>query len=102
MEILEYKKDIIIKCRQKNHSIEVKTDFIIVACGRDPNISFLSDNLQKFVNDISNIPKTSLLGLYFAGDVVRKRYRQAGIAIGDGIHAAMMVERYFRDNLVKQ
>jgi thioredoxin reductase (NADPH) len=99
-EIVEHHGDILLRCRQNGHFKEIPTEYIIVACGRDPNLSFLSADLKKHFNNISDIPQTSLPGLYFAGDVTRGTYRQVGVAIGDGIHAAMIVERYLRDRPV--
>jgi thioredoxin reductase (NADPH) len=100
-KIVEHNKDILLRCRHNNTAEELSADFILVACGRDPNTSFLTPNLKKCINDVSECSQTSLPGLYFAGDVVRGTYRQAGIAVGDGIHAAMMVERFLRNKLVR-
>lgn len=84
-------------CRRHGDQMEVAADFILIACGRDPNTSFLSRSLTKYLNDKIGFPLTSLPGLYFAGDVIRGGYRQTGVAVGDGIHAAMMVQRYLKD-----
>lgn len=61
-------------------------DIVIVAIGRKPNLGFLSNSLASAhtADVVSRIP-----GLFFAGDVIRKRYRQVGIAVGDGLRAAM-------------
>jgi thioredoxin reductase (NADPH) len=57
----------------------IKTDYLLFAIGRVPQTDFLSDNLiQKDVE-----------GLYFIGDVKNGLYRQAAIAAGDGLRAAM-------------
>jgi thioredoxin reductase len=100
-KIVEHREEILLRCRRNNHVEELSADFILVACGRDPNTSFLSPTLKKCFNNPSDIPKTSIPGLFFAGDVIRGPYRQTGIAVGDGIHAAMMVEHYLRKRLVK-
>ena len=100
-EIVEHHEDILLRCQRNNHVEELPADFILVACGRDPNTSFLSPTLKKCIDNNSDIPKTCIPGLYFAGDVIRGPYRQTGIAVGDGIHAAMMAERYLRDISVK-
>jgi thioredoxin reductase (NADPH) len=100
-QIMKHHKDILLQCRQKNQVKEFSGDFILIACGRDPNASFLTPKLKKYFYSISDIPRTQLPGLYFAGDVVRGLNRQVGIAVGDGIHAAMKVEQYFKDRTVK-
>jgi thioredoxin reductase (NADPH) len=101
-EIRRYRKGLLLCCRQNDQAKELPGDFILIACGRDPNTAFLTPMLKKYLNSTSEIPQTSLPGLYFAGDVVRGTYRQTGIAVGDGIHAAMMVEQYFKDRTVRQ
>lgn len=90
-------KGLLLECRQHDHEREFSADFILIACGRDPNISFLSTNLTKYIDDCSGVPRMSLPGLYFAGDVLRGTYRQSAIAVGDGIHAAMMAQRYLKE-----
>jgi thioredoxin reductase (NADPH) len=100
-EIVTHHKNIQLKCRQKDQEKVFPADFILIACGRDPNTSFLSPKLKKYLDTISNIPQTVLPGLYVAGDVVRGTYRQTGIAVGDGIRAAMMVEHYLKDRTVR-
>jgi thioredoxin reductase (NADPH) len=62
------------------------SDYILIACGRKPNDKLLTKYFEN-----NNIP-----GLYVAGDVRTGRFRQAGIAVGEGIHAAMSVEAYLR------
>lgn len=96
-KIRKTSKGLTLECRQHPHENEFSADFILIACGRDPNISFLSTNLTKYINDCSCVPQMSLPGLYFAGDVLRGTYRQTAIAVGDGIHAAMKVLRYLKD-----
>ena len=100
-EIVEHSEDILLRCRRNEHIEELPFDFIVVACGRAPDTSFLSPILKKCFDTASDSSKTSLPGLYFAGDVMRGIHRQTGIAVGDGIHAAMMVEHYLKIKPVK-
>jgi len=69
-------------------TITKKTDYILIACGRTPNDNTLTDEFKE-----KNIP-----GLYIAGDINTGKFRQIGIAVGEGIHAAMNVETYLRGN----
>jgi thioredoxin reductase (NADPH) len=64
----------------------MKADYLLFAIGRVPQIDFLSDEL---INK-------SAEGLYFIGDVKNGLYRQAAIAAGDGLRAAMDI--YFKLN----
>ena len=90
-------KGLLLQCQQQDQIMEHSADFILVACGRDQNISFLPPNLTKYFDNKRDFPQTSLPGLYVAGDVVRGTYRQTGVAVGDGIHAAMMVQKYLKE-----
>ncbi len=101
-EIVKSRNDILLRCRH-NHTIEeFFADFILVACGREPNLSFLAPDLKKCINDVLKYSQTSPLGLFLAGDVIRGTFRQTGIAVGDGIHAAMMAEQYLRKKQVQR
>jgi thioredoxin reductase (NADPH) len=59
----------------------LEADYLIFAIGRVPQTDFLSDELaDKKAN-----------GLYFVGDVKNGLFRQAAIAAGDGLRAAMEI-----------
>jgi len=65
---------------------EITADMIIVAIGREPNITFLSDELIKeFDNPLDDS------NLYFIGDVKKENFRQVSIAMGDGMNVAMEI-----------
>lgn len=57
-------------------------DFLLVACGREPADALLRE--------------TDLPGLFLGGDLARGSLRQAGIAVGDGLAAAMNAARYVK------
>ena len=65
---------------------EIHIDYVIGAIGRKPNVGFLSERLLKAYKEEKEVKN-----LYFIGDVMRGFYRQVGIAIGDGLLAAMKV-----------
>lgn len=69
-------------------------DFMFVAIGRSPNISFLSEELYTAYKKPKKIPH-----LFIIGDVRNKKYRQISIAMGDGVKTAMKITRdpFFRD-----
>lgn len=61
-------------------------DFLVIAIGRRPNLGFVSKRLKNKFKELEKKHK-----LYIIGDVKNKFYRQTGIAIGDGIKAAMEI-----------
>jgi thioredoxin reductase len=59
----------------------IPADFLLFATGRVPQVGFLPDEVLN----------NNLEGIYFAGDVKNGLYRQAAIAAGDGLRAAMEI-----------
>ena len=87
IEIKKDKEKIIVEFETKDKSKKkIQADFILIACGRIPNTSLLKEKMME--NNIS--------GLYIAGDVSKDKFRQIGIAIGEGIQAAMKIEKQLR------
>jgi len=92
----ETEDGLMIQCRSGGKSVTISCDFILVAYGRSPNLGFVETGLRKRIGIPKNPPETSVPGLFLAGDVIRGQNRQAGIAIGDGILAAMLSERHVK------
>lgn len=69
-----------------------------VAIGHKPNSAFLTDWLDMdeagYVNTIPGTSKTNIKGVFAAGDLQDKIYRQAVTAAGTGCMAALDAERY--------
>jgi len=64
----------------------LKVDYLVTAVGREPSRDFITERLDR----VSRGGK--LRGrLYFAGDVKNGLFRQASIAVGDGVRAAMKI-----------
>jgi thioredoxin reductase (NADPH) len=59
----------------------LEADYLLFAIGRVPQTDFLSDDLVH----------KNVEGLYFVGDVKNALFRQAAIAAGDGLRAAMEI-----------
>ena len=59
----------------------LEVDYLLFAIGRIPQTSFMSDELVH----------KNFEGLYFVGDVKNGLFRQAAIAAGDGLRAAMEI-----------
>ena len=57
------------------------------------------EQVAEYMEDsIKELEKNNIPGFYFAGDIKTGRFRQVGIAVGEGIHTAMEVESYLRGN----
>lgn len=83
----------------------INADRLLVACGRTPRSNILDPSLFPPSASGDRISVAGVPGLYLAGDVVADGRRQVGIAVGSGLNAAMLVERYLRkgpyEDLVK-
>lgn len=72
-----------------NGEYSLQSDFLLVAHGRTSNDILFSKYHEK-----DNIP-----GLYFAGDVQTGKYRQIGVAVGQGLLTAMKIDEYLREKI---
>jgi thioredoxin reductase len=75
-----------IDCIQNPEKARFIVDYLVVAMGREPNLDFLS---QSIIDNIDGLRQGGML--YFIGDVNNGIFRQATIAIGDGIKCAMQI-----------
>ncbi len=79
---------------REKRTIEIEADYVIFATGREPELGFVSEKLEKQIPDLIDSGK-----LYLIGDVVNGFYRQAAIAAGDGIRAAMEINRSINNKI---
>jgi thioredoxin reductase (NADPH) len=87
----------IITNQKTNEQQELKTDAVFLAIGFRPNTDFLQGQveLNKFnYLVVNNHTRTSIEGVFGAGDVEDYRYRQAVTAAGAGCMAALDAERW--------
>lgn len=84
---------------------------VFLAIGHDPNStlfkSFLKIDPEGTITMVDRTQATSKKGVFAAGDVTDHRYRQAGVAAGDGIKAALdavafLQEQGFTTNIAAQ
>ena len=73
-------------------------DGLFIAIGNDPRVWLVEDQLtltaEKFIQVEGRSSKTSLPGVFAAGDVIDPTYRQAITAAGSGCVAALDAEHY--------
>ncbi len=62
------------------------TDYLLFAIGREPALGFLTENVGRRQAALAKHGK-----LYFVGDVHSGHFRQAAIAAGEGLRAAMQI-----------
>ena len=89
-----------------NVTSEIETlnvDGIFVAIGRNPNTTFLNNQVELdahgYITTYGKTSKTSIPGVFAAGDVQDNKYQQAVIAAGSGAIAALDVEEFLSENM---
>jgi len=79
---------------------ELKTDGVFVAIGHSPATGMFKGQIeiddQDFIVKKENT-ETSVKGVFVAGDVADRRYKQAIVAAGEGAKAAIDVEKYLQE-----
>ncbi len=99
-EILGEKKveAVRIKNNQTQETQEIPISGFFVAIGHQPNSDIFKDWLTMdetgYIQTIPGTSKTNIEGVFAAGDVQDKTYRQAVTAAGSGCMAALDAERY--------
>jgi thioredoxin reductase (NADPH) len=95
MAVEETGDQITIKFMSDEKKIAFTADYALIACGREPNLSILSDEIQGSLK-IKEDGSSNFPSLFFAGDVRRGEFRQTGIAVGDGIMCAMQAVEFLK------
>ncbi len=81
----------------------LNVDAVFVAIGHSPNTGFMNgivefdDDHTGYIKTIGQTTKTSVPGIYAAGDVSDAVYRQAITSAGSGAAAALDAERYLSE-----
>jgi len=87
-----------VKNNQSGEVSEIPVQGFFVAIGHQPNSDIFKGMIEMdeagYIKTIPGTSKTNLEGVFAAGDVQDKHYRQAVTAAGSGCMAALDAERY--------
>lgn len=86
---------------QEDH-FDIKIDGFFLGIGHTPNTKFLNGQLELleggYIKTEGNSTKTSVEGVFAAGDVADPCYRQAIVAAGSGAKAALDAEHFLNEH----
>ena len=82
-----------LRDNKAKRTYDMKTDGVFLAIGHTPNTElfkkWISLDGSGYIVLPSRLQATNIPGVFAAGDVADHKYRQAGVATGDGIKAAL-------------
>ncbi|BCS91009.1 MAG: thioredoxin reductase [Candidatus Micrarchaeota archaeon] len=93
-------ESVVLRNLVTNETQEIKIDGVFIAIGHQPNTDFLKGKIkldeQGYIITKDEV-KTDIDGLFAAGDVVDRVYKQAVTAAGSGAKAALEVRSYLQN-----
>lgn len=91
-----------VDCEKNGVKSTEPIDGVFLAIGHEPNTALFKNVIEcrpsGSIKPLPGTQKTSLEGVYVAGDVADERYRQAGVASGDGIKAALDAAAFLHEH----
>ncbi len=88
----------LLLANEQNEEKTLKTDGLFLAIGHKPNTDIFSGSLdldeEGYIKTVGNTRATSVAGVFAAGDVCDRVYRQAITASADGAKAAIEAQHY--------
>ncbi len=95
---------VVLQNAESGEELELEIDGAFIAIGHEPNshivIGQVDTDDEGYVQVEGRSTRTKLAGVFAAGDVVDRTYRQAVTAAGSGCSAALDAEAYLRDRPV--
>ena len=95
-------KKVILENTKDNKKSTIETDGAFIAIGHDPATSLFKGKLEmddeNYIITKNESTETSIKGVFAAGDVRDKIYRQAVTAAGMGCMAALEAEKFISEN----
>lgn len=89
---------VVLEDTRTGERTELALDGLFIAIGNDPRVSLVETQVEltedRFIKVEGRSSKTSLPGVFAAGDVIDPTYRQAITAAGSGCVAALDAEHY--------
>ncbi len=89
---------VVLEDTRNGERTELALDGLFIAIGNDPRVSLVENQVEltedRFIRVDGRSSKTTLPGVFAAGDVIDPTYRQAITAAGSGCVAALDAEHY--------
>ncbi len=90
-----------LKNTESGDITELACDGVFIAIGHKPNTAMFKDQLKMddegYIITAADSTRTNIAGVYAAGDVQDKIFRQAVTAAGTGCMAALEADKFLRD-----
>lgn len=93
-------KSVVVKNRETGEDVEIPTAAIFIYVGYKPYTDFVKDvvELDKYGYIVTDKHmRTSVPGIFAAGDVVSENLAQVAVAVGDGAKAAVAIREYLQN-----
>ena len=94
---------VVLKDIQKNEIYEVNCDGLFLGIGHTPNSQMFADKIlldeTGYIITEEKSSKTSIPGVFAAGDIMDPHYKQAITAAGTGCMAALDAEQYIENDI---